>query len=331
MTVSTRNEKVYSDCCPGATPAGIQQLYWGVAAGVPEASYRKQSCGTPTTVVPAGNSTSTSPTASPPLGRARQDEGMSDETSVGRPLALVTGAGRSAGIAASVVLDLARDGWDVAFTYWAPYDARMPWGAEPGASAELRKRVAELGARTVAVEADLSDPAVPVRLFDTVERELGNVTALVLCHCESVDSGLLDTTVESFDLHVAVNARATWLLIREYGLRFRGRHGSGRIVSLTSDHTAGNLPYGASKGAMDRITLAAARELAHLGVTCNAVNPGPTDTGWMTEELKAQVTGRTPLGRLGTPQDCANLVGFLCSARGGWINGQLLHSNGGFA
>ncbi|MFI5673533.1 SDR family oxidoreductase [Streptomyces cellulosae] len=252
-----------------------------------------------------------------------------DVEEAGRPLALVTGAGRSAGIAASVVLNLARTGWDVAFTYWTPYDARMQWGVERGAPEELREKAASHGARTLAVEADLSDPAVPAQLFESVEHELGNVTALVLCHCESVDSGLLDTTVESFDLHFAVNARATWLLIREYGLRFRGQHGSGRIVSLTSDHTAGNLPYGASKGAMDRITLAAAGELADLGVTCNAINPGPTDTGWMTEEQKRDMIRLTPLGRLGVPQDCANLVSFLCSAEGGWINGQLLHSNGG--
>ncbi|MGW2640975.1 SDR family oxidoreductase [Streptomyces sp. NPDC001348] len=235
----------------------------------------------------------------------------------------------TAGIAASVVLGLAGAGWDVAFTYWTPYDARMQWGMEPGTPEELRKKAAALGARTLAAEADLSDPAVPTQLFDSVERELGNVTALMLCHCESVDSGLLDTTVKSFDLHFAVNARATWLLIREYGLRFGGPHGNGRIISLTSDHTAGNLPYGASKGAMDRITLAAARGLAHLGVTCNAINPGPTDTGWMTEEQKADTIRFTPLGRLGVPQDCANLVTFLCSAEGGWINGQLLQSDGG--
>ncbi|MFJ7068409.1 SDR family oxidoreductase [Streptomyces sp. NPDC101115] len=247
----------------------------------------------------------------------------------GRPVALVTGAGRSAGIAASVVLGLAGAGWDVAFTYWTPYDERMTWGADPGAAGELRGRAAALGARTYAVAADLADPAAPVRLFDGVERALGNVTALVLCHCESVDSGLFDTTVESFDRHFAVNARATWLLIREYGLRFGGPHGSGRVVGLTSDHTAGNLPYGASKGAMDRITLAAARELAHLGVACNAVDPGPTDTGWMTEELKADLVRATPLGRLGVPKDCAHLVTFLCSAEGGWVNGQLLRSDGG--
>jgi len=152
-----------------------------------------------------------------------------------------------------------------------------------------------------------------------------------MCHCESVDSGLLDTTTESFDRHFAVNARASWLLIREFGRRFRGPHGTGRIISLTSDATVGNLPYGASKAALDRITLAAAHELAHLGVTANAINPGPVDTGWMTDDLRQHVLRRTPLGRLGTPQDTAHLVEFLCSPVGGWINSQLLMSSGGFS
>lgn len=248
-----------------------------------------------------------------------------------RPLALVTGAGRSAGIAASVVLDLARSGWDVAFTYLTSYDARQPWGAEPGAPAALRRQAASLGANAFALEADLSDPAAPAELFDRVEDELGEVTALVLCHCESVDSSLLDTTVESFDRHFAVNARATWLLLREYGRRFHGPRGSGRIIGFTSDHTAGNLPYGASKGAMDRIVLAAAHEFAELGVTANVINPGPNDTGWMAEEQKADTVRATPGGRLGTPRDCANLVTFLCSEKGAWINAQLLFSNGGIA
>jgi 3-oxoacyl-[acyl-carrier protein] reductase len=166
-------------------------------------------------------------------------------------------------------------------------------------------------------------------MFDTINTELGPVTALVLCHCEGVPSTIRDTTVDSFDQHFAVNARATWLLIREYAVRFGGEHGSGRIIALTSDHTAGNLPYGASKGALDRIVLAATRELADLGITANVINPGPVDTGWMTEQQRVEIAAATPLGRLGTPTDCANLVTFLCSPEGGWINGQLLYSNGG--
>ncbi|MFI7099242.1 SDR family oxidoreductase [Streptomyces sp. NPDC050161] len=246
-----------------------------------------------------------------------------------RPLALVTGVGRTVGIGAGVARQLASSGWDIAFTYWTPYDQRMVWGIERGATGAIDSALTVRGASTAAIEADLADPDAPARIFQEAERRLGSVTALVMCHCESVDSGLLDTTVESFDRHFAVNARAVWLLIREYGLRFRGAHGTGRIVSLSSDHTVGNLPYGASKGALDRITLAAAQEFAHLGVTANVINPGPTDTGWMSPEVRESCLAGTPLGRLGTPRDAAHLVDFLCSPQGQWINGQLLNSNGG--
>jgi 3-oxoacyl-[acyl-carrier protein] reductase len=248
-----------------------------------------------------------------------------------RPTALVTGVGRTIGIGAGIAAQLAASGWDIAFTYWAAYDERMPWGIEAGAADSIERSLASHGATVAAIEADLADADSPARVFDEAESRLGNVTALVMCHCESVDSGLLDTTIESFDRHFAVNARATWLLIREYGRRFRGAHSTGRIISLTSDHTVGNLPYGASKAALDRITLAAAHELASLGVTANAINPGPVDTGWMTDDLRQSVARQTPLGRLGTPQDTAHLAEFLCSPEGGWINGQLLMSNGGFS
>ncbi|WP_405982732.1 SDR family oxidoreductase [Streptomyces sp. NBC_00158] len=249
----------------------------------------------------------------------------------GRPVALVTGVGRTVGIGAGIARGLAGAGWDIGFTYWTPYDARMSWGVEAGAADAIAGVLAERGAEAVAVEADLADPGAPGRVFDEVERRLGGVTALVMAHCESVDSGLLDTTVESFDRHFAVNARATWLLIREYGRRFRGAAGTGRVIGLTSDHTVGNLPYGASKGALDRIVLAAAHELARLGITANVVNPGPVDTGWMSDGVREHLLGRTPLGRLGTPRDTADLVGFLCSPQGRWINGQLLKSDGGFS
>jgi 3-oxoacyl-[acyl-carrier protein] reductase len=248
-----------------------------------------------------------------------------------RPVALITGVGRTAGIGAGIAAQLAASGWDIAFTYWTAYDTRMTWGAEAGATDAIEGILTGHGAAAVAIEADLTDTSVPARIFDVAEERLGPVTALVICHCESVASGLLDTTIESFDRHFAVNTRATWLLIREYGQRFRGNPGTGRIISLTSDHTVGNLPYGASKGAADRITLAAAHELAHLGISANVVNPGPVDTGWMTDEIKASGIRQTPLGRLGTPQDTAQLVDFLCSPRGQWITGQLLMSNGGFA
>jgi 3-oxoacyl-[acyl-carrier protein] reductase len=252
------------------------------------------------------------------------------DTGTPRPVALVTGVGRTVGLGAAVALRLAEDGWDVATTYWTAYDDRMPWGRHEEDPATVATGLAARGARTVAVQADLTDVGAPGEVLDAVEAGLGPVTALVMCHCESVDSGLLDTSVESFDRHYAVNVRASWLLLKEFAERFPAASvGHGRVVALTSDHVVGNLPYGATKGALDRLVIAAARELAHLRLTANVVNPGPVDTGWMDDGLRESIRTQSPLGRGGTPQDTADLVSFLVSPRGGWVNGQLLSSDGG--
>lgn len=252
-----------------------------------------------------------------------------DGVSQSRRVALVTGVSRKRGIGAAIVSALSRSGWDVATTFWRPYDATMPWGSNPEEAEAILDEARGFSSQTMSLEADLSDTRSPARIFDAVEERLGPVTALVIAHCQSEDSDIYTTTVESFDLHFAINARATWLLVREFGARYRGDYGNGRIVAITSDHTAHNLPYGASEGAMDRIVLAASEEFRSLGITANLVNPGPTDTGWMTMDQKEHARCATPLGRVGLPQDCAHLVEFLCSAKGGWINGQLLFSDGG--
>ena len=254
---------------------------------------------------------------------------MSNPRRALRPVVLVTGASRRAGIASATAARLAEAGWDVAVTHYAAYDARMPWGADEGAVEDLLRRMSGFGARAFAMAADFADPDEPERVFEEVTQALGPVTALVLGHSESVNSTIMDTDLESFDRHFAVNARSNWLLIREFARTFKGAHGSGRIVALTSDAVVGEIAYGASKAALDRIVLAAAIEFAPLGITANCVNPGPTDNGWMTEDLRTELTARTPLGRLGVPRDAANLVAFLCSAEGGWINRQVLSSNGG--
>ncbi len=230
-------------------------------------------------------------------------------------MVLVTGVGRELGIGASVAARLSEDGWTVATAGWRSYDDRMPWGADDSPLASY--------------ESNLEDPGAAAALMDGVVGDLGPVRALVLCHGESVESDIRSTSVESFDRHMAVNARATWLLIKEFADQFSSVPGTGRIVSITSDHTAGNLPYGASKGAMDRIVLAAAVELAELGVTANVVNPGATDTGWISSDVEESVLRRNLQPRVGRPDDCANLVRFVCSSEGQWINGQLLYSDGG--
>lgn len=180
--------------------------------------------------------------------------------------------------------------------------------------------------------ADLAAIETAARLVASAAA-LGGLSGLVMSHCESVDSSVLDTTVESWERHFAVNARAVWLLIRAFAEHLPAETTAtvtGRIVALTSDHTAHNLPYGASKGALDRIVVAAAVELGSRGIRANVINPGPVDTGWMSPVIREAGVAQTPAGRLGTPNDTADLVRFLMSDAGGWINGQILYSNGGF-
>jgi len=249
-------------------------------------------------------------------------------------IAIVTGVGRRRSIGARLAVGLAADGWDLALNFWRPYNDRVPLEhgeADPEAIAEECRA---LGGRVVLAPADLGDPEAPAAIVRAAA-ELGPVTGLVMSHCESVDSSILTTDLESWDRHFAVNARATWLLIKALAEQLppsavAGEPGA-RIVALTSDHTAHNLPYGASKGALDRIVVAAANELADRGVRANVVNPGPIDTGWMDDQTRSWGVAATPAGRLGTADDTANLVRFLFSDAGSWINGQILYSNGGFA
>ena len=246
-----------------------------------------------------------------------------------RPVALVTGAGRLAGIGSGIARQLAADGWDLVLSYWADYDARMPWGSEPEDVVRLTAELEAIGARVHSLPADLQDPGVPDRLVAEAVQLAGRLQGLVLSHAESVDSGVLDTTVESFERHFAVTTRASWQLIAAFARQ--AADDGGAIVALTSDHTAFNLPYGASKGALDRIVIAAARELGPQGISANVLNPGPVDTGWMDDEVRAAVLERQPTGRLGTPADVAGTVAFLLSPAGRWVSGQLIKADGGFS
>jgi 3-oxoacyl-[acyl-carrier protein] reductase len=243
-----------------------------------------------------------------------------------RPAALITGAGRLNTIAAGIAARLADDGWDLALSYWRPYDADL----QPASGDDEPTRIADglraRGAKVAVFAADLADPAVPDRLIADAMTALGPLRGLVLSHAQSHDSGILDTTVDAFDRHMAVNARAAWQLIAAFA---RQVSDGGAIVALTSDHYAFNMPYGASKAALDRIVRAAAVELGSQGIRANAVNPGPVDTGWINDELRTTLERRQPTGRLGTPADVAALVSFLLSDDGAWTSGQLIHTDGG--
>jgi len=241
--------------------------------------------------------------------------------------ALITGVGRTVGIGAGIARQLAHEGWDLVLNYWQEYDARMPWGVQPDDVAILTAELEAAGATVHAVPADFADPDAVDRLMATIAETAGPLHGMVLSHCESVDSAILDTSLESFEKHFAVNTRAAWQLVAAFARQITDDGGA--IVALTSDHTAFNLPYGASKGALDRIIIAAARELGGLGISANVLNPGPVDTGWMDDATRAHLTARQPGGRLGTPADVAPTAAFLLSPGGRWVSGQLIKADGG--
>lgn len=246
--------------------------------------------------------------------------------------ALVSGASRRAGIAAAVAHRLAVERWDVALTGWSRYDGTEPWGSHLEDADELVGELRALGVRAAFVEDDLSDVAAPARILDGAEAAVGPVSALVCAHAHSETGGLLETGAAQLDRHLAVNVRGTALLMAEFARRFRSETGSGRIVTFSSGLPLnGELAYAASKGAVEWLTVSAAVELGPRGITVNAVDPGPTDTGWLSPELAEAVTRATPLDRPGRPDDAAAVVAFLCSAGGGWITGQVLRSDGGFS
>ena len=245
-----------------------------------------------------------------------------------RRAALITGVGRLEGIAFGIGRRLASDGWDLGLSWWRPYDADTAPSSSATSPSGSPTSSGPSGRGSCSLQADLADPAVPPRLIADAAAALGPLTGLVLSHAESRDSSILDTTVESFDRHMAVNARASWQLLAAFA---RQAPGGGAVVALTSDATVHNLPYGASKGALDRIVLAAARELGDQGIRANVVNPGPVDTGWMDDDLREALTRRQPTGRLGTPEDVARLVSFLLSDDGAWTTGQLIKTDGGFS
>ena len=222
-------------------------------------------------------------------------------------IALVTGCGNPAGIGFACAAELERRGLRVA-RHHAPHEPALPRG----------------------FVADLADPGAPQALLDEVASVLGPVTVLVNNAAHSARDGYAVLDAATIDAHLAVNVRATMLLSA-----LVARTGApGRIVSLTSGQFLGPMPgelaYTASKGAIDAFTRQLASEVAALGMTVNAVGPGPNDTGWIDDENRRSITARFPLGRIGTPADVAPLVGWLCSAEAGWVTGQVIHAEGGF-
>jgi 3-oxoacyl-[acyl-carrier protein] reductase len=251
-------------------------------------------------------------------------------------VALVTGANH--GIGAATASALARLGADVAVTYLRS-DEEVGTGGRPPAYALERRRdasavaadVARAGRRCHAVEADLTDPAAPARLFDDVEAALGAVSILV--HNASgwrkdtfAASGAM--TAETIDTQLLVDARAGALLIAELAARHRAAGGTwGRIVTLTSGGPMGfpgEVSYGAAKAALENYTMSASIELAALGITANVVYPPVTDTGWVTDDVRAFVERSSDHVHVAAPGDVAEVIAWLCSDAARLVTGNVV-------
>jgi 3-oxoacyl-[acyl-carrier protein] reductase len=258
---------------------------------------------------------------------------VSDLTNLRGRVALVTGVGRQRGIGSAVCRALASRGADVVFSYWRAYDSEAPWASAEDEPGSLLGELRAAGVRAEGVEVDLSLPDSAWHLLDGAEEALGRPSVLVNVAAYSTRDGFEELDAETLDAHYAVNVRAMALLSVEFARRYPGGAG-GRIVNFSSGQSLGPMPeelaYAATKGAIEAFTRTLAVEVGHKGITVNAVNPGPTDTGWISEELEQELIGRFPLGRIGQPEDAARLVAFLASDEAAWITGQIINSEGGF-
>lgn len=247
-------------------------------------------------------------------------------------IAIVTGASRRQGIGTAICRALAAAGCDIFFTHWSAYDRAMAYEADENWPTLLEQELRAMGVGCASMEVDMSDAGSAARILDAVEASLGAPAILVNNAAHSTRDGYEALDAETLDAHYAVNMRGTMLLSVEFARRYGGKTAR-RIISMTSGQSLspmpGELAYIATKGAIEAFTLTLSAELAAKGITVNAVDPGATDTGWMTEELRRNLTLQTPMGRVGLPEDAARLIAFLASDEAGWITGQVIHSRGG--
>lgn len=239
-------------------------------------------------------------------------------------VAIVTGGSR--GIGRQTVSRLARDGFAVVVVY-------------AGRTADAEAAVAEVtgnGGRAIAVQADIADEQAVAAAFDRADQEFGGVDVVVnAAGIMNNPTPLADLALDELDRILRTNVRGTFVVSQQAARRVRR---GGAIINFSSSVTRlrqpGYSPYGASKGAVDTMTLILARELRGRDVTVNAVAPGPTATELFLDGKPQDVVDglakAAPLERLGEPGDIAEVVAFLAGpAR--WVNGQVLFANGGIA
>ncbi len=240
-------------------------------------------------------------------------------------VALVTGASR--GIGAAVAVRLARDGYAVAGC-----------SARGGAAADVvMAKVTALGVPAHFGRCDVRDAAEVEDFVAAAERALGPVQVAVSNAGITRDNPMVLASAADWDDVVATNLTGTWNVCRAVGFRLMKR-GGGVIVTMSSiagvrgNAAQGN--YAATKAGVIGLSKSLAKELARYGVRVNVVAPGyvSTDmTAALPEKLRAEALGRVPLGRLGEPEDVADVVAFLAGDQSRYMTGQVLQVDGGFA
>jgi 3-oxoacyl-[acyl-carrier protein] reductase len=240
--------------------------------------------------------------------------------------ALVTGVSRRAGIGYAVTRRLLEAGAAAFVQGWSAHDAGRAWGAEPGGTEAVAQ---ELGVGSV--EADFGEAQAPAAAVEAARSALGPLDVLVVNHARSGHGRLDELTAEGLDAFLHENVRASLLLVQAFAAQHDDSREGGRVILLTSgQHLAPmsrEVAYAVSKGALQQATLTLADELADHRITVNAVNPGPTETGWIGDADPARAM---PFGRWGEPDDAARLIAWLCSDDARWITGQTINSEGGF-
>lgn len=241
--------------------------------------------------------------------------------------ALVTGVSRPQGIGRAIAERLVADGARVFAQGWSAHDAAQRWCRDA--------ETVQLDAGTLPhVELDLGSPDAPAGLVRAAVEQVGLLDALVVNHARSSQQSLDELTAAELDQSWAVNVRAALLLVQAFAAQYVEHPHGGRVVLFTSGQHRGpmpaELPYVATKGALHQLTSSLSDALVDRGITVNCVNPGPTDTGWATDDVHRSVTRAMPRGRWNSPADAAAVVALLLSADAATVTGQVLDAEGGF-